>query len=245
MSKATANLYTQSKVIASFLMLLCFIVALLLLSNFKLKTKVVDIKLDDHKALVVQLVKAPKAKVVKPTPQKIEPLKSESVIEKKQEQVVKKAQALKVKTPKVVKQSPKKKVQALSQVKAKPSLEKAVELSPTPTPTPTPAATPATAPAADSGANYQELALKLLLQRIEKLKEYPRQARVHGIEGRCQLQLVIKNSKVIETYLKQKSNKSLIDRACLKLAKKLQGFILEVPNFSKSVITPIVYSLKD
>ena len=101
----------------------------------------------------------------------------------------------------------------------------------------------ATQKLSESGANTQKHALKSLIDRIEKLKEYPRQARVNQIEGKCQLLIVIKNSTVIETSLKQKSNSSILNRACLKLAHKIQGFTLETPNFSKTVITPIIYTL--
>ena len=274
MIKFADSLYTKVKLVSIIILMTILVLALVLFKSFKYKDKKVELNIEQKSTVVMRIVPATqsplhnindsvKKKELEPR-QEVRP-KTIEKIDTQKEKTLKKASAPKAPPLKKLNAAPKKKNKSPTKtVKTKkiikPMQEDSAKSKPLASNTQTtilPKETlnnqtltsnsqaKATQTLSESGANTQKHALQSLIDRIEKLKEYPRQARANQIEGKCQLLIVIKNSTVIEASLKQKSNSSILNRACLKLAHKIQGFTLETPNFSKTVITPIIYTLNN
>lgn len=274
MIKFADNLYTKVKLVSILILMTILVLALVLFNSFKYKEKKVELNIEQKSTVVMRIVPATqsplpiindsvKNKELEPK-QEVRP-KTIEKIDAPKEKPLKKISAPKEPPLKKINAAPKKKNKSPTKtVKTKkiikPMQEDSAKSKPLASNTQTtilPKETlnnqtltsnsqaKATQTLSESGANTQKHALQSLIDRIEKLKEYPRQARANQIEGKCQLLIVIKNSTVIEASLKQKSNSSILNRACLKLAHKIQGFTLETPNFSKTVITPIIYTLNN
>jgi len=274
MIKFADSLYTKVKLVSILILMTILVLALVLFNSFKYKDKKVELNIEQKSTVVMRIVPATqsplpiindsvKRKELEPK-QEVRPKTIEKVDAPK-EKPLKKISAPKEPPLKKINAAPKKKNKSPTKtVKTKkiikPMQEDSAKSKPLASNTQTtilPKETlnnqtltsnsqaKATQTLSESGANTQKHALQSLIDRIEKLKEYPRQARANQIEGKCQLLIVIKNSTVIEASLKQKSNSSILNRACLKLAHKIQGFTLETPNFSKTVITPIIYTLNN
>jgi len=274
MIKFVDNLYTKVKLVSILILMTILVLALVLFNSFKYKEKKVELNIEQKSTVVMRIVPATqsplpiindsvKNKELEPK-QEVRP-KTIEKIDAPKEKPLKKISAPKEPPLKKINAAPKKKNKSPTKtVKTKkiikPMQEDSAKSKPLASNTQTtilPKETlnnqtltsnsqaKATQTLSESGANTQKHALQSLIDRIEKLKEYPRQARANQIEGKCQLLIVIKNSTVIEASLKQKSNSSILNRACLKLAHKIQGFTLETPNFSKTVITPIIYTLNN
>lgn len=272
MIKFADSLYTKVKLVSIIILMTILVLALVLFNSFKYKEKKVELNIEQKSTVVMRIVPATqsplpiindsvKRKELEPK-QEVRPKTIEKVDAPK-EKPLKKISAPKEPPLKKINAAPRKKNKSPTKtVKTKkiikPMQEDSAKSKPLASNTQTTilpkeslnnqtltsnSQAKATQKLSESGANTQKHALKSLIDRIEKLKEYPRQARANQIEGKCQLLIVIKNSTVIETSLKQKSNSSILNRACLKLAHKIQGFTLETPNFSKTVITPIIYTL--
>lgn len=274
MIKFADSLYTKVKLVSIIILMTILVLALVLFNSFKYKDKKVELNIEQKSTVVMRIVPATqsplhnindsvKKKELEPR-QEVRP-KTIEKIDTQKEKTLKKTSAPKAPPLKKLNAAPKKKNKSPTKtVKTKkiikPMQEDSAKSKPLASNTQTtilPKETlnnqtltsnsqaKATQTLSESGANTQKHALQSLIDRIEKLKEYPRQARANQIEGKCQLLIVIKNSTVIEASLKQKSNSSILNRACLKLAHKIQGFTLETPNFSKTVITPIIYTLNN
>lgn len=274
MIKFVDNLYTKVKLVSILILMTILVLALVLFNSFKYKEKKVELNIEQKSTVVMRIVPATqsplpiindsvKKKVLEPK-QEVRPRTIEK-IDTQKEKTLKKTSAPKAPPLKKLNVAPKKKNKSPTKtVKTKkiikPMQEDLAKSNPLASNTQTTilpkeslnnqtltsnSQAKATQTLSESGANTQKHALQSLIDRIEKLKEYPRQARANQIEGKCQLLIVIKNSTVIEASLKQKSNSSILNRACLKLAHKIQGFTLETPNFSKTVITPIIYTLNN
>lgn len=272
MIKFADSLYTKVKLVSILILMTILVLALVLFNSFKYKDKKVELNIEQKSTVVMRIVPATqsplpiindsvKRKELEPK-QEVRPRTIEKVDAPK-EKPLKKISAPKEPPLKKINAAPRKKNKSPTKtVKTKkiikPMQEDSAKSKPLASNTQTTilpkeslnnqtltsnSQAKATQTLSESGANTQKHALQSLIDRIEKLKEYPRQARANQIEGKCQLLIVIKNSTVIETSLKQKSNSSILNRACLKLAHKIQGFTLEKPNFSKTVITPIIYTL--
>ena len=272
MIKFADSLYTKVKLVSILILMTILVLALVLFNSFKYKDKKVELNIEQKSTVVMRIVPATqsplpiindsvKRKELEPK-QEVRPKTIEKVDAPK-EKPLKKISAPKDPPLKKLNAAPKKKNKSPTKtVKTKkiikPMQEDLAKRNPLASNTQTTilpkeslnnqtltsnSQAKATQTLSESGANTQKHALQSLIDRIEKLKEYPRQARANQIEGKCQLLIVIKNSTVIEASLKQKSNSSILNRACLKLAHKIQGFTLEKPNFSKTVITPIIYTL--
>ena len=272
MIKFADSLYTKVKLVSIIILMTILVLALVLFNSFKYIDKKVELNIEQKSTVVMRIVPATqsplpiindsvKRKELEPK-QEVRP-KTIEKIDAPKEKPLKKISAPKEPPLKKINAAPKKKNKSPTKtVKTKkiikPMQEDSAKSKPLASNTQTtilPKETlnnqtltsnsqaKATQTLSESGANTQKHALQSLIDRIEKLKEYPRQARANQIEGKCQLLIVIKNSTVIEASLKQKSNSSILNRACLKLAHKIQGFTLEKPNFSKTVITPIIYTL--
>lgn len=274
MIKFADSLYTKVKLVSIIILMTILVLALVLFKSFKYKDKKVELNIEQKSTVVMRIVPATqsplhnindsvKKKELEPR-QEVRP-KTIEKIDTQKEKTLKKTSAPKAPPLKKLNAAPKKKNKSPTKtVKTKkiikPMQEDSAKSKPLASNTQTtilPKETlnnqtltsnsqaKATQTLSESGANTQKHALQSLIDRIEKLKEYPRQARANQIEGKCQLLIVIKNSTVIEASLKQKSNSSILNRACLKLAHKIQGFTLETSNFSKTVITPIIYTLNN
>lgn len=274
MIKFADNLYTKVKLVSILILMTILVLALVLFNSFKYKDKKVELNIEQKSTVVMRIVPATqsplpnindsvKKKELEPR-QEVRPKTIEKVDAPK-EKPLKKISAPKEPPLKKINAAPKKKNKSPTKtVKTKkiikPMQEDLAKSNPLANNTQTTilpkeslnnqtltsnSQAKATQTLSEIGANTQKHALQSLIDRIEKLKEYPRQARANQIEGKCQLLIVIKNSTVIEASLKQKSNSSILNRACLKLAHKIQGFTLETPNFSKTVITPIIYTLNN
>lgn len=274
MIKFADNLYSKVKLVSILILMTILVLALVLFNSFKYKEKKVELNIEQKSTVVMRIVPATqsplpiindsvKNKELEPK-QEVRP-KTIEKIDAQKEKPLKKISAPKEPPLKKINAAPKKKNKSPTKtVKTKkiikPMQEDSAKSKPLASNTQTtilPKETlnnqtltsnsqaKATQTLSESGANTQKHALQSLIDRIEKLKEYPRHARANQIEGKCQLLIVIKNSTVIEASLKQKSNSSILNRACLKLAHKIQGFTLETPNFSKTVITPIIYTLNN
>lgn len=274
MIKFADSLYTKVKLVSILILMTILVLALVLFNSFKYKDKKVELNIEQKSTVVMRIVPATqsplpiindsvKRKELEPK-QEVRPKTIEKVDAPK-EKPLKKISAPKDPPLKKLNAAPKKKNKSPTKtVKTKkiikPMQEDLAKSNPLASNTQTTilpkeslnnqtltsnSQAKATQTLSESGANTQKHALQSLIDRIEKLKEYPRQARANQIEGKCQLLIVIKNSTVIEASLKQKSNSSILNRACLKLAHKIQGFTLETPNFSKTVITPIIYTLNN
>lgn len=274
MIKFADSLYTKVKLVSILILMTILVLALVLFNSFKYKDKKVELNIEQKSTVVMRIVPATqsplpiindsvKRKELEPK-QEVRPKTIEKVDAPK-EKPLKKISAPKEPPLKKINAAPRKKNKSPTKtVKTKkiikPMQEDSAKSKPLASNTQTTilpkeslnnqtltsnSQAKATQKLSESGANTQKHALKSLIDRIEKLKEYPRQARANQIEGKCQLLIVIKNSTVIEASLKQKSNSSILNRACLKLAHKIQGFTLETPNFSKTVITPIIYTLNN
>lgn len=272
MIKFADSLYTKVKLVSIIILMTILVLALVLFNSFKYKDKKVELNIEQKSTVVMRIVPATqsplpiindsvKRKELEPK-QEVRPKTIEKVDAPK-EKPLKKISAPKDPPLKKLNAAPKKKNKSPTKtVKTKkiikPMQEDLAKSNPLASNTQTTilpkeslnnqtltsnSQAKATQTLSESGANTHKHALQSLIDRIEKLKEYPRQARANQIEGKCQLLIVIKNSTVIEASLKQKSNSSILNRACLKLAHKIQGFTLEKPNFSKTVITPIIYTL--
>lgn len=274
MIKFADNLYSKVKLVSILILMTILVLALVLFNSFKYKEKKVELNIEQKSTVVMRIVPATQSPLpiindsVKnkelESKQEVRP-KTIEKIDAQKEKPLKKISAPKEPPLKKINAAPKKKNKSPTKtVKTKkiikPMQEDSAKSKPLASNTQTtilPKETlnnqtltsnsqaKATQTLSESGANTQKHALQSLIDRIEKLKEYPRQARANQIEGKCQLLIVIKNSTVIEASLKQKSNSSILNRACLKLAHKIQGFTLETPNFSKTVITPIIYTLNN
>lgn len=274
MIKFADNLYTKVKLVSILILMTILVLALVLFNSFKYKDKKVELNIEQKSTVVMRIVPATqsplpnindsvKKKELEPR-QEVRPKTIEKVDAPK-EKPLKKRSAPKEPPLKKINAAPRKKNKSPTKtVKTKKiikpmqeDLAKSNLLASNTQTTILPkeslnnqtltsnSQAKATQTLSEIGANTQKHALQSLIDRIEKLKEYPRQARANQIEGKCQLLIVIKNSSVIEASLKQKSNSSILNRACLKLAHKIQGFTLETPNFSKTVITPIIYTLNN
>lgn len=274
MIKFADSLYTKVKLVSIIILMTILVLALVLFNSFKYKDKKVELNIEQKSTVVMRIVPATqsplhnindsvKKKELEPR-QEVRP-KTIEKIDTQKEKTLKKTSAPKAPPLKKLNAAPKKKNKSPTKtVKTKkiikPMQEDLAKSNPLASNTQTTilpkeslnnqtltsnSQAKATQTLSESGANTQKHALQSLIDRIEKLKEYPRQARANQIEGKCQLLIVIKNSTVIEASLKQKSNSSILNRACLKLAHKIQGFTLETPNFSKTVITPIIYTLNN
>lgn len=274
MIKFADSLYTKVKLVSILILMTILVLALVLFNSFKYKDKKVELNIEQKSTVVMRIVPATqsplpiindsvKRKELEPK-QEVRPRTIEKVDAPK-EKPLKKISAPKEPPLKKINAAPRKKNKSPTKtVKTKkiikPMQEDSAKSKPLASNTQTTilpkeslnnqtltsnSQAKATQTLSESGANTQKHALQSLIDRIEKLKEYPRQARANQIEGKCQLLIVIKNSTVIEASLKQKSNSSILNRACLKLAHKIQGFTLETPNFSKTVITPIIYTLNN
>lgn len=274
MIKFADSLYTKVKLVSILILMTILVLALVLFNSFKYKDKKVELNIEQKSTVVMRIVPATqsplpiindsvKRKELEPK-QEVRP-KTIEKIDTQKEKTLKKTSAPKDPPLKKLNAAPKKKNKSPTKtVKTKkiikPMQEDLAKSNPLASNTQTTilpkeslnnqtltsnSQAKATQTLSESGANTQKHALQSLIDRIEKLKEYPRQARANQIEGKCQLIIVIKNSTVIEASLKQKSNSSILNRACLKLAHKIQGFTLETPNFSKTVITPIIYTLNN
>lgn len=274
MIKFADNLYTKVKLVSILILMTILVLALVLFNSFKYKDKKIELNIEQKSTVVMRIVPATqsplpnindsvKKKELEPR-QEVRPKTIEKVDAPK-EKPLKKISAPKEPPLKKINAAPKKKNKSPTKtVKTKkiikPMQEDLAKSNPLASNTQTTilpkeslnnqtltsnSQAKATQTLSEIGANTQKHALQSLIDRIEKLKEYPRQARANQIEGKCQLLIVIKNSTVIEASLKQKSNSSILNRACLKLAHKIQGFTLETPNFSKTVITPIIYTLNN
>lgn len=274
MIKFADSLYTKVKLVSILILMTILVLALVLFNSFKYKDKKVELNIEQKSTVVMRIVPATqsplpiindsvKRKELEPK-QEVRP-KTIEKIDAPKEKPLKKISAPKEPPLKKINAAPKKKNKSPTKtVKTKkiikPMQEDSAKSNPLASNTQTTilpkeslnnqtltsnSQAKATQTLSESGANTQKHALQSLIDRIEKLKEYPRQARANQIEGKCQLLIVIKNSTVIEASLKQKSNSSILNRACLKLAHKIQGFTLETPNFSKTVITPIIYTLNN
>lgn len=274
MIKFADSLYTKVKLVSILILMTILVLALVLFNSFKYKDKKVELNIEQKSTVVMRIVPATqsplpiindsvKRKELEPK-QEVRPKTIEKVDAPK-EKPLKKRSAPKEAPLKKINAAPRKKNKSPTKtVKTKKiikpmqeDLAKSNLLASNTQTTILPkeslnnqtltsnSQAKATQTLSEIGANTQKHALKSLIDRIEKLKEYPRQARANQIEGKCQLLIVIKNSTVIEASLKQKSNSSILNRACLKLAHKIQGFTLETPNFSKTVITPIIYTLNN
>lgn len=274
MIKFADSLYTKVKLVSIIILMTILVLALVLFNSFKYKEKKVELNIEQKSTVVMRIVPATqsplpiindsvKNKELEPK-QEVRP-KTIEKIDAPKEKPLKKISAPKEPPLKKINAAPKKKNKSPTKtVKTKkiikPMQEDLAKSNPLASNTQTTilpkeslnnqtltsnSQAKATQTLSESGANTQKHALQSLIDRIEKLKEYPRQARANQIEGKCQLLIVIKNSTVIEASLKQKSNSSILNRACLKLAHKIQGFTLETPNFSKTVITPIIYTLNN
>lgn len=274
MIKFADSLYTKVKLVSILILMTILVLALVLFNSFKYKDKKVELNIEQKSTVVMRIVPATqsplpiindsvKRKELEPK-QEVRPKTIEKVDAPK-EKPLKKISAPKEPPLKKINAAPKKKNKSPTKtVKTKkiikPMQEDSAKSKPLASNTQTTilpkeslnnqtltsnSQAKATQTLSEIGANTQKHALQSLIDRIEKLKEYPRQARANQIEGKCQLLIVIKNSTVIEASLKQKSNSSILNRACLKLAHKIQGFTLETPNFSKTVITPIIYTLNN
>lgn len=274
MIKFADSLYTKVKLVSILILMTILVLALVLFNSFKYIDKKVELNIEQKSTVVMRIVPATqsplpiindsvKRKELEPK-QEVRP-KTIEKIDAPKEKPLKKISAPKEPPLKKINAAPKKKNKSPTKtVKTKkiikPMQEDSAKSKPLASNTQTtilPKETlnnqtltsnsqaKATQTLSESSANTQKHALQSLIDRIEKLKEYPRQARANQIEGKCQLLIVIKNSTVIEASLKQKSNSSILNRACLKLAHKIQGFTLETPNFSKTVITPIIYTLNN
>lgn len=274
MIKFADNLYTKVKLVSILILMTILVLALVLFNSFKYKDKKVELNIEQKSTVVMRIVPAtqsplpnindsvkkkelePRQEVRPKTIEKVDALKEKPLkkISAPKEPPLKKINA----APKKKNKSPTKTVKTKKIIK--PMQEDLAKSNPLANNTQTTilpkeslnnqtltsnSQAKATQTLSEIGANTQKHALQSLIDRIEKLKEYPRQARANQIEGKCQLLIVIKNSTVIEASLKQKSNSSILNRACLKLAHKIQGFTLETPNFSKTVITPIIYTLNN
>ena len=274
MIKFADSLYTKVKLVSILILMTILVLALVLFNSFKYKDKKVELNIEQKSTVVMRIVPATQSplpiindsvnrKELEPK-QEVRP-KTIEKIDTQKEKTLKKTSAPKAPPLKKLNAAPKKKNKSPTKtVKTKkiikPMQEDLAKSNPLASNTQTTilpkeslnnqtltsnSQAKATQTLSESGANTQKHALQSLIDRIEKLKEYPRQARANQIEGKCQLLIVIKNSTVIEASLKQKSNSSILNRACLKLAHKIQGFTLETPNFSKTVITPIIYTLNN
>lgn len=274
MIKFADSLYTKVKLVSILILMTILVLALVLFNSFKYKDKKVELNIEQKSTVVMRIVPATqsplpiindsvKRKELEPK-QEVRPKTIEKVDAPK-EKPLKKRSAPKEPPLKKINAAPRKKNKSPTKtVKTKKiikpmqeDLAKSNLLASNTQTTILPkeslnnqtltsnSQAKATQTLSEIGANTQKHALQSLIDRIEKLKEYPRQARANQIEGKCQLLIVIKNSTVIEASLKQKSNSSILNRACLKLAHKIQGFTLETPNFSKTVITPIIYTLNN
>ena len=274
MIKFADSLYTKVKLVSILILMTILVLALVLFNSFKYKDKKVELNIEQKSTVVMRIVPATqsplpiindsvKRKELEPK-QEVRPKTIEKVDAPK-EKPLKKISAPKEPPLKKINAAPKKKNKSPTKtVKTKkiikPMQEDLAKSNPLANNTQTTilpkeslnnqtltsnSQAKATQTLSEIGANTQKHALQSLIDRIEKLKEYPRQARANQIEGKCQLLIVIKNSTVIEASLKQKSNSSILNRACLKLAHKILGFTLETPNFSKTVITPIIYTLNN
>lgn len=99
---------------------------------------------------------------------------------------------------------------------------------------------------ADTVPDTKGAVLAALLRAVEANKEYPRQARRAGIEGKTVLKVTIgADGKVTACILAEASGKKLLDVATEKLGAALLG--LEIPparGRSMSVLIPVRYALK-
>ena len=85
-----------------------------------------------------------------------------------------------------------------------------------------------------------------LLHAVEARKEYPRQARLAGVEGKIVLRVVIgANGRITACTLAESSGKKLLDAAAEKLGAALVG--LDIPaarGADMTVRVPVSYTLK-
>ena len=88
-------------------------------------------------------------------------------------------------------------------------------------------------------------ALAVLLQAVERHKQYPRQGRRSGAEGTCRLLVhVASDGRVSACSLSEASGKSVLDAAAKRLGEKLVGLsVAQTGGFQ--VLIPVHYRLTD
>ena len=88
-------------------------------------------------------------------------------------------------------------------------------------------------------------ALAVLLQAVERHKQYPRQGRRSGAEGTCRLLVhVASDGRVSACSLSEGSGKSVLDAAAKRLGEKLVGLsVAQTGGFQ--VLIPVHYRLTD
>ena len=88
-------------------------------------------------------------------------------------------------------------------------------------------------------------ALAVIVQALEKYKQYPRQARRSGAEGVCQLLVHVgADGRVEACTLTEGSGRSVLDAAAARLGEKIVGLQVGTKGGFK-VIVPVHYRLKD
>ena len=88
-------------------------------------------------------------------------------------------------------------------------------------------------------------ALAVLLQAVERHKQYPRQGRRSGAEGTCRLLVhVASDGRVSACSLSESSGKAVLDAAAKRLGEKLVGLsVAQTGGFQ--VLIPVRYRLTD
>ena len=104
---------------------------------------------------------------------------------------------------------------------------------------------PTAAGSGKAAADRRSEALAVVLQAVERYKQYPRQARRSGAEGTCMLRVhIAADGRVDVCVLAEHSGRSVLDAAAKRLGDKLIGLKTGASG-GFSILVPVHYRLSD
>ena len=108
-----------------------------------------------------------------------------------------------------------------------------------------PVSVPAAAGNVKAETNRENSVLAFILQVLEKHKRYPRAGRRSGAEGTCGLMVRIgSDGKVFSVEIKEKSGRTVLDAAAVRLGEKLIGLHVGSAG-ALNILVPVHYRLTD
>jgi protein TonB len=103
------------------------------------------------------------------------------------------------------------------------------------------------APAGGSGTRAATDYERALLARLERNKEYPRAARLRGVQGRAMLHLrIARDGRVVEAHIAESSGSEMLDGATVEMAWRaapLPPLPQDLPGQAVEFVVPVVFSL--
>ncbi len=94
-------------------------------------------------------------------------------------------------------------------------------------------------------SQHKDKSIKDLINKINSIKQYPKQALKRGLQGTCELSFkVSKNGTILEYTLLKSSGEAILDAACRRIADKILKDKIYKPQEDISIEVPVNYTLR-